>query len=77
MSTTWYLSDDSRLDCPTRPSGYAHSPESLPDMRDAGRDQQLCMYCLEPVTTVMIDGVFRWVVHEYLIAEEPVPEDVP
>lgn len=72
---TWYLSEDPRLFCPARPPRGHHSPEALPTMRDYQRNQQICLYCDQPLVSTLIDGVFRYVVHEYLITEEPSLEE--
>lgn len=50
---------------------YLHSPESLPDMNAAGRKRQLCLYCGHELTTILLNGAFRWVDWPYIIEEIP------
>lgn len=57
--------------CPWNEAYGLHSPESLPSMHKAGRDRQQCLYCKEQVRAVYIEGVFQFVVYEYIIEEEP------
>lgn len=70
MPPTWSL-PDRRTFCDGTATGLTHSPESLPDMNRAGRYKQICLHCKEPLTVTLIDGIYRWVVHEYMITEEP------
>jgi hypothetical protein len=68
MSLKGHLKGDTRealalLYCEknTKWSNPQHSPEALPDMTRAGRENQICLYCHRPIQVILIDNVFRHV----------------